>query len=306
MRLGLDLGGTKIEGIVLDGAGYVLARRRVGTPRHDYQGTLSAIADLVRNLEGEAGAANLPLGMSTPGCVDPVSGLMKNCNSTWLNGRPLPADLENITGRSVRSANDADCLALSEAHDGAGRGAGTLFAAILGTGVGGGVTVHGQLLTGPNGGAGEWGHNPLPSATPAELSTRCWCGQAGCIETWLSGPGLAADHRAHGGESTLAHEIAAAVDRDPLARQTMERYEARLARALASVINLLDPDVIVLGGGLSNISRLYARVPRLWGQWVLDGAAVRTRLEPARHGDASGARGAARLWPGEDIEKRPP
>jgi len=300
MRIGIDLGGTKIEGVVMEPGSRIVQRERVATPRDDYAATLSAMAALVARLESQAGAAGLTVGVGTPGAVSPASGLMKNCNSVWLNGRPLKQDLERALGREVRIANDADCLALSEAHDGAAQGARTVFAAILGTGCGGGIAVDGHLLAGPNAIAGEWGHNPLPWPRPEwdEVpGPHCWHGGYGCLETWISGPGLAADHRRITGEDVSAEAIAARADAgDERAGSTLARYEDRLARALASVINLLDPHAIVLGGGVSRIQRLYRNVPALWDQWVFSDR-VDTRLVPALHGDSSGVRGAAWLWP---------
>ena len=288
-RIGIDLGGTKIELVVLAADGSVRWRRRVATPQGDYAGTLRAIVALIHDAETATGIS-ASVGIGTPGSPSARDGRIRNANSTCLNGQPLQHDLEALLGRPLRLANDANCLAMSEAADGAGAGARTVFAAILGTGVGGGIVVDRTLLVGANAIAGEWGHNPLP--LPA-----CYCGRAGCIETWLSGPGMAADHLRHGGEALDAATIASlATNGDARCIATLERYEARLARALAGVINLLDPDVIVLGGGLSRIERLYANVPRLWGAHVFSDQVV-TRLLPARHGDASGVRGAAWLWP---------
>ena len=276
MRIGIDLGGTKIEGIALGDGGRELLRRRVPTPRDDYAGTVGAIAALVRAIEAETGRRGT-VGVGIPGALSRLTGRVKNANSTWLIGQPLRGDLEAALGREVRLANDANCFALSEATDGAGRGARVVFGVILGTGVGGGIVVDGQVLVGPNAIAGEWGHNPLPLPAPEDLPLRpCYCGRAGCIETYLCGPALARDGGA-GDEAAIA------------------RYEARLARALAGVINLLDPDVIVLGGGVSNVARLYDTVPRLWGAHVFSDH-VATRLAPPVHGDSSGVRGAAWLW----------
>ena len=283
MRIGIDLGGTKIEAIALEGSREV-ARRRVPTPRGDYAATVSAVCELVK----EMGAGTVGVGM--PGTLSRVTGLVKNANSTWLIGRPLKRDLEQAIGREVRLANDANCFALSEAVDGAGAGAEVVFGVILGTGVGGGIAAHGKVLTGPNAIAGEWGHNPLPLPGPEDLPLpACYCGRAGCIETYLSGPGLAADHLKSSGESLSAEEIVARRG------DAVGRYEARLARALASVINVLDPDVIVLGGGMSNVERLYTEVPRLWSKHVFSDH-VATRLARNVHGDSSGVRGAAWLW----------
>lgn len=299
MRIGIDLGGSKIEGVVMDDDASIRQRLRVSTPVDDYNATVDATRDLVRQLEQQVGSTGLRVGIGTPGSISPASGLMKGCNSTCLNGHPLKQDLESALGRSIRMANDADCLALSEARDGAAQGARSVFGVILGTGVGGGIVVNGQLLAGPNAIAGEWGHNPLPWPQPRlkEIpGPRCWCGRQGCNEVWLSGPALAREYLAYTDEICRAEAIAQRLDRDePAAQAVFARYEHRLARALASVINLLDPEVIVLGGGLSNITRLYARVPELWSEYVFSDH-VDTRLLPARHGDSSGVRGAAWLW----------
>lgn len=296
-RIGIDLGGTKIELVVLGDDGGVRWRRRVSTPQGDYAATLHVIVALIHAAEAAIGTS-ASIGIGTPGSPSQRDGRIRNANSTCLNGQPLQHDLEALLGRPLRLANDANCLAMSEAADGAGAGAHTVFAAILGTGVGGGIVVDRTLLVGANAVAGEWGHNPLPLPTADDLPlSACYCGRTGCIETWLSGPGMAADHLRHGGDTLDAACIAKrATDGDARCVATLERYEARLARALAGVINLLDPDVIVLGGGLSRIERLYANVPRLWGAHVFSDQVV-TRLLPARHGDASGVRGAAWLWP---------
>ena len=300
MRIGIDLGGTKIEGVALDDHGRELARRREATPRDHYDGTVRAIAGLVGFLEDRVGARGT-VGIGMPGAISPATGLVKNANSLWLNGRPLAQDLNAALGRRVRLANDANCFALSEATDGAAAGAEVVFGVIAGTGTGGGVVVRGRVLTGPNAVAGEWGHNPLPWPEPDEWPGRpCYCGRSGCVETFLSGPGLSADHAAATGDSLPAPDIAArAAAGDAAARATLGRYERRMARALAAVVNVLDPDVIVLGGGLSNLDRLYTSVPALWGAFVFSDR-VDTRLVRARYGDASGVRGAAWLWaPGE-------
>jgi len=298
MRIGVDLGGTKIEAVALDDKGGILVRRRVDTPALDYPGTVRAVVELVSRLESETGRSGR-VGLGTPGAIAPGTGLLKNANSVCLNGKPLKVDLETALQREVRMANDADCFALSEATDGAARGAGSVFGVILGTGVGGGVVVRGRLISGPNAIAGEWGHNPLPLPTAEDLPLpACYCGRAGCIETYLSGPGMSADHRRTTGEEKSAIElVAAAAAGDAACEATLVRYEKRLARALAGVINLLDPDVIVLGGGLSNIDRLYARVPELWGAQVFSDD-IRTRLLRHAHGDSSGVRGAAWLGSG--------
>jgi fructokinase len=297
MRLGIDLGGTKIEGIALDDNGNELARRRLPTPRGDYPGTLRAIVDLVAALEAAAGARGT-VGIGMPGAISPATGRVKNANSVWLNGQPLREDLEAALGREVRLANDANCFALSEATDGAAAGAAVVFGVIVGTGTGGGIVVGGRVLTGPNAIAGEWGHNPLPWPGREERpGPPCYCGLTGCVETFLSGPGLARDHERATGARLEAREIVARAEAgEAAASASLERYAERMARALASVINVLDPDVIVLGGGLSNVARLYTRVPALWGRWVFSDR-VDTRLVPPAHGDASGVRGAAWLWP---------
>jgi len=277
----------------------VLARRRVPTPRDDYPATIETIARLVGELEAEA-RARATVGLGIPGAISPATGLIKNANSVWLNGRPFARDLETSLGRPVRLANDANCFALSEATDGAAAGARVVFGVILGTGTGGGLVVDGRVLTGPNAIAGEWGHNPLPGPEDDERpGPPCYCGRTGCIETFLSGPGLRADHRRRTGQDLRAEEIAAAAAAgDAAGEESLARYEGRMARALASVINVVDPDVIVLGGGMSQLARLYANVPRLWGAYVFSDR-VDTRLVPPKFGDASGVRGAAWLWPAE-------
>lgn len=301
LRIGVDLGGTKIECIVMAEGSRIVHRERVPTPRVEYRDTLAAIAGLVERAEQAVGARTpLPTGFGTPGAISPATGRMKNANSTTLNGRPLREDLEALLRRPVRLANDADCLALSEASDGAAAGARCVFGVILGTGVGGGVVVDGRLLAGPNAIAGEWGHNPMPwprpewDEVPGPLG---WDGRHGCIEVYCCGPGMALDHERVTGEKQSSEAIVAAAEAgDERASATLARWEDRLARAFASIINVLDPDVIVVGGGLSRIERLYTHVPRLWGQWVFSDR-VDTTLAPARHGDASGVRGAAWLWP---------
>ena len=299
-RIGVDLGGTKIEAAALDGGGRTAARRRIATPGGDYAATLTAVRDLVLALEAELGARG-SVGVGTPGAISPATGLIKNANSTCLNGRPLDRDLSAALDRPVRIANDADCFALSEAVDGAGAGAPTVFGVILGTGVGGGVVVRGKLLSGPNAIAGEWGHSPLPWPRDDERpGPGCFCGKRGCTEAFLSGRGLAEDHAARTGERLSAPEIAAqAAAGGSSSEASLRRYEDRLARALAVAINLIDPHVIVLGGGLGQIERLYASVPRLWGAYVFSDT-VATQLLPPRYGDASGVRGAAWLWPPEE------
>jgi predicted NBD/HSP70 family sugar kinase len=296
LRIGIDLGGTKIELAALDAAGSIRLRRRVATPAGDYAGTVAAVAHLVQEAERELGARG-SVGVATPGALSLVSGRVKNANSTCLNGQPLKEDLERVLEREVRIANDANCFALSEAVDGAAKGARVVFGVILGTGVGGGIVVDGRVIDGANAVAGEWGHNPLPlPRAEDEPLPACYCGRLGCIETYLSGPGLAADHRRATGEDLSAEEIERrAAAGDASCEATLARYEARLARSLAGVINILDPDVIVLGGGLSNLQRLYVRIPMLWGAHVFSDA-VRTRLAAPMHGDSSGVRGAAWLW----------
>jgi fructokinase len=294
MRIGLDLGGTKIEGIALDRDGGTQAQTRVATPRGDYAATIDAIAALVADLEKKAGQCASRIGVGMPGAVSPATGLVKNANSTWLIGQPFDRDLETALDRPVKVANDANCFALSEATDGAAAGAAIVFGVILGTGVGGGIAIDGRPLHGRNAIAGEWGHNPLPwPADDERPGPLCYCGRRGCIETFLSGPGLAAHHEAATGECVAPEDIAAVGSAG--AEASMARYEDRLARALAGVINLLDPDVIVLGGGLSRIERLYGNVPPLWDSYVFSDRVV-TDLRPPRHGDASGVRGAAWLW----------
>jgi fructokinase len=281
----------------------VIGRRRVPTPRDDYPATVQAIAGLVRALEAEGGGGEARVGVGMPGTISPGTGLVKNANSVWLNGQAFADDLARVLPRPLRFANDANCFALSEAVDGAGRGARVVFGAILGTGVGGGVVVDGRVLTGPNAIAGEWGHNPLPWPNGEERpGPPCYCGRTGCIETFLSGPGLSRDHARASGERADAVRVASCASRGEAAAQaTLSRYQERLARALASMINMLDPDVIVLGGGLSHIEQLYTDVPRLWGTHVFSDR-VATVLSPPHHGDASGVRGAAWLWaPSEPV-----
>ena len=302
MRIGIDLGGTKIEAVAIADDGREVARRRVQTPREDYEGTLRAIANLVQAIEVETSMRGT-VGVGIPGTPSPATGLVKNANSTWLIGRPLVRDLEAQLGRPVRAANDANCFVLSEFIDGAAAGADVVFGVILGTGVGAGIAVKGDVLTGPNAIAGEWGHNPLPWPEVGEHpGPACYCGRSACIETFLSGPALSADYERACGRTVTAREIVArATSGDMDADAALSRYESRLARAIASVINVLDPDVIVLGGGMSNTPRLYEQVPRLWIPYVFAAGAVRdsvrTRLVAAQHGASSGVRGAAWLWP---------
>ena len=296
MRIGIDLGGTKIEAIALGAGGAELARRRIATPRDSYDGTVAAIVDLVSAMEAASGSHG-SVGVGIPGTISPATGRIKNANSTWLNGRPLREDLSRALGREVRLANDANCFALSEATDGAAADARVVFGVIIGTGTGGGIVIDGRALVGANSVAGEWGHNGMPWPDETEWpGPPCYCGRRGCIETFLSGSGL---RRAYGDADTPdAVEIAAAASRgDARAAAAISTYARRLAKALASVINLVDPDIIVLGGGLSNIDTLYIEVPRTWGEWIFSDR-VDTRLARARHGDSSGVRGAAWLWPG--------
>ena len=296
MRVGIDLGGTKIELIALDDQGSECLRFRKSTPAGDYEATVALINHMVSEAECRLGQS-ASIGLATPGAISVHSGLMKNCNSTCLNGRPLKEDVESILKREIRLSNDANCFVLSEAVDGAGEGADLVFGVILGTGVGGGFVANGHLLEGANRITGEWGHNPLPVSNVIELpGPACYCGRSGCIETWLSGPGLSANHRQQFGHEFSGEQIASRAEAgDVDCRQTLDRYCDRLARALAGVINIVNPDVIVLGGGLSNIKLLYAQVPELWGQYVFSDV-VNTKLLRPLHGDSSGVRGAAWLW----------
>ena len=295
LRIGIDLGGTKIEIAVYDHSGAQLLRRREPTPAGDYAATLAQIKKLVDDAERELGA-QASIGIGTPGALSPSTGLMRNSNSTCLNNRPFKVDIQHTLNREVRLANDANCFALSEAIDGAAAGAASVFGVIIGTGAGSGIVIHGRVIDGPNAIAGEWGHNPLPWPEDDERpGAPCYCGKHGCIETFVSGPGLARDYLQQHGVSITAKEIVARSATEAAANQALARYEDRLARSLATVINLLDPEVIVLGGGLSNIERLYENIPRLWGKWVFSDQ-VRTRLVRNVHGDSSGVRGAAWLW----------
>jgi fructokinase len=296
MRIGVDLGGTKIEIVALDANGQTQYKQRTATPRDDYEGTIRAIRDLVAAAE-TATHSRGSVGIGMPGAISPATGLVKNANSTWLNGRPLHADLEAALQRPVRLANDANCFALSEATDGAAAGAHTVFGVIIGTGTGGGVVVRGRVCTGPNAIAGEWGHNPLPWPEDHERpGPPCYCGKHGCIETFLSGPGLSADFQRATGRSLDAAAIAAASDAgEPAAVAAIQRYVERMARALATIVNVIDPDVIVLGGGMSNIRALYDSVPALLPRFVFSDH-VATAIRPPQHGDAGGVRGAAWLW----------
>jgi fructokinase len=296
MRIGIDLGGTKIEALALADDGRELHRERLPTPRHDYEGTLAAIGELVRRCEGATGATGT-VGVGMPGAISPASGLVKNANSTWLNGQPFAEDLQELLARPVRFANDANCLALSEATDGAAAGAQVVFGVILGTGVGGGLVVRGNVVIGANAVGGEWGHNMLPWPEADEYpGPACYCGLTGCIETWLSGPAFARDFlQRTGREATPAHVDALARAGDAQAEEAWQRYERRLARAFASLINVVDPDVIVAGGGVSNVARIYEHVPQLWDAWVFSDR-VDTKFVKAKFGDSSGVRGAAWLW----------
>ncbi len=302
VRIGIDVGGTKIEGLALDGSDEI-ARLRIATPQHDYEATVKAIASVVEDLERRIGGVRdrerPTVGVGIPGTVVRATGLVKNANSTWLNGRPLEQDLATVLGREVRCANDANCLAVSEATDGAAAGADMVFAAILGTGCGGGVAAHGRVHVGPNGVAGEWGHNPLPWARADELpGPECFCGQRGCLEMWISGTGLARDHQQVTGVKLPGEEIVRAAGAgDAAAEASLQRLEERIARALAALINVLDPDVIVIGGGLSKLDRIYRNVPPQIMRHVFGGGELATPVLRAKHGDASGVRGAAWLWP---------
>jgi fructokinase len=297
IRIGIDLGGTKIEGIAIDRNGQELARRRIGTPRGNYAATLDAISGLVTWLEGEAGGGRATVGIGIPGVVSPRTGLVKNANSTWLIGHPLDRDVAERLDRQVRIQNDANCFAVSEAADGAGAGFHTVFGVIIGTGTGAGIVVGGKVLTGRNAIAGEWGHTSLPWPSVAEHpGPACYCGRPGCIETWVSGPGCAADHERVTGQKLSAPEIVELAETgDEAAIATLERYEDRLARGLTMVIDVLDPDVIVLGGGMSNVGRLYRTLPALLNRWCFSDG-IDTPIVKALHGDSSGVRGAAWLW----------
>lgn len=297
MRIGIDLGGTKIEALAIDEHGVELARYRIDTPRDDYGATITAMVALVRRLEKETGSAGT-VGAGIPGSISSITGLVKNANSTWLNGRPLDRDLSTALGREVRVANDANCFAVSEATDGAAAGANVVFGVILGTGCGGGVAISDRVHAGPNGVGGEWGHNPLPWPKPEEYpGPLCYCGKRGCMEMWVSGTGIALDYTNLTGRTRATREIVAqfkAGDADACA--AIERFEDRLARGLAQVINILDPDVIVIGGGVSRLEHLYLEIPKKLPAYVFGGEAS-TPILPAMYGDSSGVRGAAWLWP---------
>jgi fructokinase len=295
-RIGLDLGGSKIEGILMSPGATELARFRVATPRNDYAATIAAIVDLTaRLMQGITAGARI--GIAVPGSISPVTGLMQNANSTWLNGRAFDRDLATALDTPIRLANDANCFALSEAIDGAAENARIVFGVILGTGCGGGLVINGRVLDGPRGIGGEWGHNPLPRTTSDEYpGPKCWCGRKGCLETWVSGPGMAADHARVTGETHTAEEIATRAEcGNGAARATLSRHVDRLARGLAHVVNIIDPDVLVLGGGLSQLSHLYEQLPQLMAPHIFaDRASV--VIKAPRWGDASGSRGATRLW----------
>lgn len=298
MRIGIDLGGTKIEGIAIDQSGNECFRKRINSPQGNYQNTLNAIVTLVIEIEAQV-KTSCSVGMGIPGTISPQTGLVKNANSTWLIGQALKTDLASLLKREIRIENDANCFVVSEATDGAAKNAEIVFGVIIGTGTGGGVYIRGQSIIGANAIAGEWGHNPLPWPTQKEFHGReCYCGKRGCIETWLSGPGFANDHQEHNQLKELinAKEIILLAEKgDEKAQASLQRYEERLAKSLASIINVIDPDVIVLGGGMSNIQSLYENVPKLWDQYVFSDH-VETKLVSPQHGDSSGVRGAAWLW----------
>ncbi len=297
-RLGIDLGGTKIEAALLSPSGDVVWRKRVASPKDDYRQTLQALIALVEDARQTHHASNFSIGMGIPGSLSPADGRVRNANSTWLNGQPLKTDLEELLGQRIWIANDANCLAISEATDGAARDAQSSFSIILGTGVGGGLVIHKRLVVGANGIAGEWGHTPLPWQEDDEHHrSPCWCGRQGCLETFLSGPALVKAFNAASPQQITDVEslIALRASGDLIARSVMEHFFNRLARALSMVINILDPDVIVVGGGLSNIDEIYTEVPKRWQQWIFSDQPSKTHLLPAMHGDASGVRGAAWL-----------
>ena len=296
LRIGIDLGGTKIEGVALAPDGTERARRRILAPSGDYRATIEALAGLIGSLE-QLGGQTASVGISMPGSISPATGLVQNANSIWLNGRSLKANLEAALGRPLRFANDANCFTVSEATDGAAAGASSVLGVILGTGCGGGIVIGGRLVDGPRGIGGEWGHNPLPWMTAEEFpGPTCWCGRRGCMETWVSGTALSADHTRVTGEGLSSEEVSArAASGNRAARATLERHADRLARGLAHVVNLIDPEVIVLGGGLSQLGHLYREVPRLMERWIFADA-PKVELRPPRWGDASGVRGAAWLW----------
>jgi fructokinase len=296
LRIGIDLGGTKIEGVLLGPDGGERARRRIPAPPGDYRATIGALAGLVVDLERSAGGT-ASVGIGMPGSISPATGLVQNANSVWLNGRPLQADMEQALGRPIRFANDANCFTVSEAADGAAAGARSVLGVILGTGCGGGIVIDGRLVDGPQGIGGEWGHNPLPWPNADEFpGPICWCGRRSCMETWVSGTALAADHLRVTQEGLSSEDIVArALGGDPSCRATLERHSDRLARGLAHVVNLIDPEVIVLGGGLSKLNHLYREVPVRMKRWIFADT-PRVDMRPPRWGDASGVRGAAWLW----------
>jgi len=296
IRIGIDLGGTKIEGIALASDGSELTRKRIPTPAGDYRGTLRAIDSLVNEIEKEMGEQG-SIGICTPGAICPTSKLLKNSNSVCMNGKPAHEDLETLLQREIRITNDANCFALSEAMDGAAQGAAVVFGVIVGTGTGAGIVINGHVLTGSNMIAGEWGHNPLPWPGDDERpGADCYCGKQGCVETWLSGPGLSRDYASHSGDVLETGQIVSLAEQgDTEAENALQHYEDRMARSLAQVINVLDPDVIVLGGGMGNIKRLYKNVLAIWGRYVFSDQ-VNTKLLPPKYGDSSGVRGAAWLW----------
>jgi fructokinase len=297
MRIGIDLGGTKIEALAIDDQGVELVRHRIDTPRDDYDATVAAMVGLVQRLEEKAGSSGT-VGAGIPGSISRITGLVKNANSTWLNGRPLDADLISALGREVRIANDANCFAVSEATDGAAAGKHVVFGVILGTGCGGGVAIGGRVHEGPNGVAGEWGHNPLPWPRPEEYpGPECYCGKRGCMEMWVSGTGIALDYRTVTGKALTTQEIVSQFEAgDGEAAAAMERFEDRLARGLAQVVNVLDPDVIVIGGGVSRVQHIYQELPKKLKTYVFGGE-FSTPVLQAMYGDSSGVRGAAWLWP---------
>ena len=297
MRIGIDLGGTKIEGIALDDAGIEVFRKRIDAPQGVYQNTLMAIVKLVTEIEG-ATQDKGTVGIGIPGTISPKTNLIKNANSTWLTGQPLHTDLEALLKRDIRIENDANCFIVSEATDGAAKNTEISFGVIIGTGTGGGIFIRGQSIIGANAIAGEWGHNPLPWPTPDELPGReCYCGKQGCIETRLSGPGFALDYQLNNQQQNISAKdiVLLAQQGNELAQESLQLYEERLAKSLATIINVIDPDVIVLGGGMSNINQLYQSVPKRWGKYIFSDH-VDTKLVPPIHGDSSGVRGAAWLW----------
>jgi fructokinase len=303
MRIGIDLGGTKIEALAIDNQGVELARYRIDTPRDDYDATIQAMVGLVHRLEHETGRTGT-VGAGIPGSISRITGLVKNANSTWLNGRPLDRDLTAALGREVRLANDANCFAVSEATDGAATGNHVVFGVILGTGCGGGVAIGARVHEGPNGVAGEWGHNPLPWPRPEEYpGPACYCGKHGCMEMWVSGTGIALDYRTVTGNARTPQEIVSAFEvGDREAAAAIERFEDRLARGLAQVINILDPDVIVIGGGVSKVEHIYREIPKKLPAYVFGGE-MSTPIVPGRYGDSSGVRGAAWLWPLNEVRR---